>query len=485
MRVLLLQAAKHDRSVERTPPLGLLYLASWLRGRGHEVSLFDLRVFADCDVRRAEPAIRRADPQVVGISSHSPESPAMFELARTVKRWRPDVPVVVGGSYATNFPRSVLEACPEIDAVVVGEGEETFAELVESWRDRGTFRDVPGCWFRDGGGVRAAPPRPPIRDLDSLPFPAWDLADLPAYWRFPRIGVIAARREYMIVCTARGCPFRCAYCHHHMGRVWRPRGADNVVEELRRLARGHGVGEIVIVDDTFNLDRERVLAICDGIRRAGLRLALTFPTGIRGDLLDDRALEALAGAGTYRMMFSIETASERLQKMIRRDTDFPAMERAMRKAASLGMLLHGAIMLGLPTETEPEMRRTMRYVLDSPLHTVGVYRAAPYPGTDLAQIAREHGVRVPDVEPTLSLWEAGVNLSAEPLETVNRVSRLIYVRFYGDPRRLIALIVRLPNRLRMVPLLVGFFFRNLRRYRYTWRVESATARPEKSAVAGS
>jgi len=324
---------------------------------------------------------------------------------------------------------------------------------------------VAGCLVRGGDGLVSTPRREPILELDSLPFPAWDLIDMPAYWNYPRLGVIAAQREYMLMLTSRGCPFDCAYCHHNMGRLYRPRGAENVVEEIELLRRDHGVGEIVIADDSFNLIRERVHRICELILQRGLKVALTFPTGIRGDLLDDETLQLLRRAGTYRIMFAVETATPRLQKLINKNVDFPKLERAMHTARRLGMLLHGAVMLGLPTETEQEMRDTIRYIRRSPLHTIGLYRATPYKGCELYETARRMGLVLPEKQHTMSLWESGVNLSAAPLQTVNRLSRRAYFQFYGNPARMLGLLWRLPNKRSMLPLLARLFFKNIRGYR--------------------
>jgi anaerobic magnesium-protoporphyrin IX monomethyl ester cyclase len=232
-----------------------------------------------------------------------------------------------------------------------------------------------------------------------------------------------------------------------------------VVEQVERLVRDHGIGEIQIVDDLFNFDNARVEQIFSGIVERGLRVAICIPNGIRADRLPDRTLELMRKAGVYRVMFAVETASGRLQKLMRKEMDFTKLERAVRKADELGMMVHGNFIIGLPTETPEEARRTVRYAERSRIDTVGIYRAIPFKGSDLYRIAAEQGVPVPEGESTLSFWDPQVNLSRTPTAELNRLKKDAYRRVYLRPERIVRLVRKLPNRRVLFPFLFRFFLR--------------------------
>lgn len=459
MRVLLLQAAVHDLHVERAQPLGLMSLASTLRAtRGDDVRVVDMRL----NWRRfdlALQAVAEFAPEVVGIGAHSVDAPALHRLAREIKSHAPRTTVVAGGIHATLYGDDIL-ADPAVDYAAIGEGEATLRELLDAL-ESGDPRSVPGLAYREGERAVRTAPRPWQADLDLLPFPAWDLIDIDAYGRFPRIGIIGRQRRYMAVETARGCPFACAWCHHTMGDKYRPRSADNVVEMFTQLRERHCVADLMIIDDLFNLQPARVERILTQVLERNLKLDLAIPNGLRADLLDDHLLRLMRRAGVYRIMVAVETASARLQKEMGKHLNLEKARWAITRATKLGISVHGNFIIGLPTETEPEMRATIRFAARSKLDTFGLYRAMPFKGTTLHEMALAAGVPLPEGEMSYSFWDTELNLSPIPLGILNRARRWAYPFFYLRPGRLWRLIVRQPNRWRLLPFLAWFFVKKL------------------------
>lgn len=459
MRVLLIQAAVHDTHLERAQPLGLMCLAAYLRAtRGDEVRLYDQRL----DWRRLDPALqafREFRPDAVGIGAHSVDAPALHRLAQAIKAVAPQTPVIAGGIHSTLSWKEIL-ADQAVDYAAIGEGENTLREWLDALVG-GAPEAVPGLAFRRDGRIERSAPRELQPHLDRFPYPAWDLIDLDAYGRLPRIGVIGKRRRYMAVETARGCPFSCAWCHHSMGDKFRARSADNVVEMFARLRRDFQVADLMIIDDLFNFRPERVEEILTGVLERDLRLDLAIPNGLRADFLDDRLLRLMRDAGVYRIMIAVETASPRLQKDMGKHLDLEKARRVIAKATELGISVHGNFMIGLPTETEPEMRATIRFAARSRLDTFGLYRATPFKGTTLYEMAKKSGVILPDGETAYSFWDTHLNVSPIPLEVLNRARRWSYPYFYLRPGRLWRLLRRFAGRPRLLLFLTMFFFKKL------------------------
>jgi radical SAM superfamily enzyme YgiQ (UPF0313 family) len=458
-KVFLLQAAIHAVHVERSQPLGLLHVASGLRAAGHDVRLHDMRLnWTRPDLALA--ALDAARPDVVGVSAHGVDAPAMHRFAAAAKRRAPSVPVICGGVHGTAYWAEVLKDSA-IDAVVIGEGEAAVAEAVDALAAGRPLGDVPGLAVRADGAVIRTTERLPSTDLDRFPFPAWDLVDVAAYGRFPRIGIIGAHPRYMAVETARGCPFHCAWCLRPMGDRFRPRSAEYVVEMLETLRREHDVRDVLIVDDLFNFDPDRVRRIFELLLEKNLGLAIAIPNGLRADLLAEDDLKRMRRAGVYRIMVAVETGSPRLQKEMNKRLDLEKTRKVIASAARLGISTHGNFIVGLPGETKEEVWTTVRYAARSDLDTFGLYRAIPFRGTALAEMAERQGFALPEGKDFLSFWDLDLNLSATTLGAVNRARKWAYPLFYLRPRRLWRLLRHLPDPARQVPFLVWFFLKKL------------------------
>lgn len=459
-RVLLVQAASHERHVERSQPLGLMHIASVLRGAANaDVRLHDMRPkWRDLDAPMR--AFDEFAPDVVGFSAHGLDAPVMYDLASRMKARRRDVKVVCGGIHATLYGRDVA-ANPDVDYAVVGEGEQTFLDLIRALESNSDVRGIPGLAFRDGDDVRENPERPFETNLDRWPMPAWDLIDIGAYEGLPRISIISKHPRYMAIETARGCPYHCAWCHVSMGHGYRPRSAGYVVGMIEELVRQHGIRDILVIDDLFNLDPQRVRDIFESLLAKELRVPMAIPNGFHANLATDDMLELMARAGVYRVMIAVETASPRLQKTMKKNLNLEKAKHVIRKASSLGISAHGNFIIGLPTETASEMRETIRFAATSKLDTFGLYRATPYAKTPMEKMARDLGVDTPVGETFQSFWDDANNLSEIPLKTLNRARRTAYLKFYLRPSRLYRLIARMPNRSETLPFLVRFFFRKV------------------------
>jgi radical SAM superfamily enzyme YgiQ (UPF0313 family) len=346
-----------------------------------------------------------------------------------------------------------------VDLVVRGEGEFIFADVLDGIADG--RRDWAGCagvtWRSEAGEIVAEPDRPPPKDLDEMPFPAWDLVGHEKYHTVPRGGVIYAHKEFATMFSSRACPWRCTYCHNSYGKTFRERSADNVLAEIDLLVKDYGVKELVFMDDIFNFRPERAKKIARGLIDRDYGLKLTFPNGFRGDILDEELVDLLKDAGMYRCMVAVESAVPRIQKVMKKNLRIEKVRHIVDYIAGKGIMVHGAFMLGFPSETEEEMRRTIDWASGSSFHTAAFFRVIPFKGTELFEQVEHAGYQLPTDWSAYEPYQTDINLSEVPEADILRLRKSAYRRFYWRPRRLWQIFKLIPNKLTMIPYLSLLF----------------------------
>jgi radical SAM superfamily enzyme YgiQ (UPF0313 family) len=355
---------------------------------------------------------------------------------------------VVGGPYASSAPDVVTED-PNVDVAVIGEGEVTIVELLDTFeREEPDLGRIKGIAFREKGATRRTEPRPPLAILDGIE-PAWDLLAPDSY--FSRTGRNAQnriRRDHRVVqlFTSRGCPYSCIYCHNIFGKKIRYMDADAVIDQIVMLVERYGAREIEFVDDCFNHSLKRAKAIFEKLATRDLGLHISFPNGLRADRLDEELLDLLRAAGVFRVSYAVESASPRVQRVIRKNLDLDRIGEVIDQTVARGILTVGFFVLGFPTETVEEMQLTIDYALASKVHVADFFYLAPYPGTEVARAA---GLDPRKVEYS-DFSEINVNLSAATDEQLHAMAKSAYRRFYLDPRRVARILRASPKNLQLV-----------------------------------
>lgn len=439
-----------------TPPLGVMYLASVLREDGHTVKIYESGDRWH-DLLRFRRTLEEFRPDLLGISAITFEAHVMEAMAEEARDALPELPIVVGGPHPTGFPE-MCARLPAVDYVVVGEGEQTMLELVEAVHSNGANpRAVAGvASVDDSDAYWPAAPHELIDDLDSIPYPAWDLIDLPFYARHISMSTVG-RRPYMAMFTSRGCPYGCIYCHNVHGKRFRSRSPENVVGEIETLRRRYGLTEIEIVDDTFNLDAARMIEILERLAAFPRRPTLHFPNAVRTDLLDEKQIKLLRRAGTFYLSVAVETVSPRLQKLIRKRLDVERVRENIDLAVRAGLYVNGYFMLGFPTETYEEARTTIDWAIGTRLHQAFFFLVTPFEGTELFEMSKELLARRngPNRPSDFDYFKGSCNVSTMSDEQLYGIQREAYCRFYLSPTRVLRIVCRYPRKMGLFRYCVG------------------------------
>jgi anaerobic magnesium-protoporphyrin IX monomethyl ester cyclase len=426
-----------------TQPMGLMYIGSVLRKAGHEPKIHDC--CSDCrNLRVLKRIITNWKPDFIGVSIIATELEQTREIMRIIRSILLDVPVTFGGPWPSANPKESLKTFGA-DFVVIGEGELVFPELVEALNKGLPTEAIPGTASVVDGRVKINPGRYLTEyELNALPFPTWDLLDHKLYANMPS-GAVVGCRHYMAIVTSRGCPFKCAYCHQTMGKVFRKRSVESVLSEMEELHFRHGFKEFEIIDDCFNVDRERMYAILTGIRKRLSGVKLHFPNGLRADMLKPEDMLLFKQAGTVSVSFAIETSSSRLQKMIHKNLNIDKAILAINAAVEAGIYTSGFFMIGFPTESYEEASATVDFAVRSVLHRAAFYLVTPFVGTELAEMAVQNINNAVNPKKMTFYYANTLNISSMSDRDLQRVIRRAYRRFYLNNKRLLNLVIYHPQ----------------------------------------
>ncbi len=448
MNILLLRP--HSDIPAAPPPIGLMYLAGYIRefADHHNVTIYDARV-KQTPVHKLKGVISAAKPDIVGITSFSMEAKQAHQIAALSKELYPKVPVIVGGPYASSDPTNAGND-PNIDAVVLGEGEVTFLKLLETMENGASWEEVGGIQYRRNGELIYTGAMEVVDNPDDIPFPAWDMINLEDYFRPSAskrrlTNPLQMRERGISVFSSRGCPYQCTYCHNIFGKKLRKRSPENVLAELKWLNSNFAVNEIEFIDDVFNLDLDRAKRIMDLIIESNLDLKISYPNGLRADRMDEELILKMKKAGCYRINYAVESGSERIQRRMKKNLNLSKALEIINFTAKQGISTGGFFMLGFPDETEEEMRMTIDFALKSKFHTASFFILTPFPGTKMYDEAVTAGF---DMEAMYSDYgSVSANLSRNvPSKRILQLRKQAFRKFYFNPVRIWNIYRTTPNK---------------------------------------
>lgn len=407
-----------------TPPLGLGYLASVLRERGFKVRIIDdlvEKLSLDELFNRLKKAL------IVGITSTTPTFNSALKYARMIKSRLPNAFVILGGVHVTFKPYDAIRN-DFVDAVCVGEGEYTLAEVAERIEEEKSLDGVRGLIWKENDTIIDNGTREPIEDLDSLPFPAYDLMPIEKYT------VLGHKLQHFPMITSRGCPFACRYCSSSlfMGKRFRARSAENVVDEMEWLVEEFDARHIAFSDDTFTLNKKRVIEICDEIKRRGVNV--DWSCSSRVDTINEELLKKMKEAGCSAIYYGVESASPDVLEYYRKKIDLSKVKKVIEITKRVGIATICSFIIGAPYERKEDMKKTLKFALKLDPDYAQFSILTPYPGTEIYEEVKQKGLLL---NKNFDEYTAGKPVLKNFYLTPEEISRFLkhcYVRFYIRPK---------------------------------------------------
>lgn len=434
---------EHDRP--KYPCLGLAYLSAVLKAIGVEVLVIDAS-FDGIPLGEMVASIVRFNPHILGFTAMTHEIAHVASVALRLRETLPHALMVVGGPHATVTPARTLEEFPVFDLAVVGEGEETFKQIVKELemacgsRNRDEAEGVAtisadrlclvqGIAWRSGTNVRINQRREFIQDLDSLPFPDYDH--------------LARKIEVYPIFSSRGCPNSCVFCCRVLGNRIRVRSPQNVLNEIKNAISKFRPKLIDFADETFTLPKERAMAICDLIINEGLNRKIEWTVQSRVTGVTQELFNKMRAAGCVNVDFGIESGNEHTLKRIKKGITLADASNAIAAAKQAGLKTGSYFIIGHPFETAETIRETIKFAAKLNTDSVAFGIMVPYPGTEVYEMATrgEGGYRI-----ISERWEdydkqLGNALELEGLSRaqLEKWQRKAYLTFYFKNLRLLAI----------------------------------------------
>lgn len=377
MKVLLINPSLAVFGKSTIVPLGLAYLAAVLEENNIEVKILDM-------------CVEKLDPKlfdwsdILGITSSTPSINQTFKIAKEAKQINPNIKIFLGGPHPSALPHECNKDF--IDGVVVGEGEYTFLEICKAIEKNKQLTKIKGLYI----GTKFTP-REQIKDIDSLPFPAYHLFKYPEKYGNAQ-PFLSNKTPCGTIMTSRGCPFKCLFCFKGIyGSTFRPRSPENVVQEWKFLVEKFKVKEIAVQDDIFNFDIKRAEKIFQLLKREKLDIPWVTPNGIKPNFLNRDFLLKMRKAGCYRTAFGVESGNQEILNKMRKGTTLKMISNAFKLCREAKIKTMAFFILGMPYENRKTMQDTIDFAKKIDPDYSQFCIAAPFPGSELYNLIKSKG----------------------------------------------------------------------------------------------
>jgi anaerobic magnesium-protoporphyrin IX monomethyl ester cyclase len=411
MKILLIQPKfENDYYDIRLPALGLAYVAGALRAAGYQqVRILDATL-SDRPFEDIGKAVREFAPDVAGLSVTTPMLNPSLEVAKMIRETNRSIRIIFGGVHPTLFPADVARE-EAVDIVVFGEGEETVVELVKALEDGEEPEGIRGIAYKKKDRVVVNDPRPRIENLDSIPFPAYDLLPVERY-----SGPQISKTPFLSMITSRGCPYRCIFCDAHLvfGRKYKSHSAERTFQEIQHLIRHFGVKEIMFKDSEFTFDLKRVGELCDRILEE--KVKITWSCNGRIGRIDLPLLKKMRAAGCRLIHFGVESGDQKILDILKKQIKIPDILYTFAQCRRARIKTVANFMIGNPGESRESIEKT--FALARKLHAdyANFGFLLPLPGTELYEMATDNQWFLENYNP-LDLRNTSCVMNATTLST--------------------------------------------------------------------
>ena len=364
------------------PPLGVTYVAAAFEASGAEVEIFDY-IVSNYSKENLHKRLESFRPDAVGATSVTMNFYDAQRIIHDVKEYDPEIITMMGGPHVSFTAAETLRQYPEIDLIVIGEGEDTIAELTPVLRQKNKWRDIHGMAYREDDEIIITDKRDFINDIDRIPLPSRHLLPIS---RYRALGFPVS------LITGRGCPNSCIFClgRKMVGSKIRKRNPALVLDEIEEIL-GYGFDRINIADDLFTANRERVKEICAGIKERSLDFK--WSAFARVDTVSQEVLDLMAGVGCDCVSFGVETGNAEMLKRIKKGIKLEHAVAAVEMCQRAGIYAHESFIIGLPGETRETLEETDRYA-KSTKAVYSYHYLAPFPGTTVREKIKDYDLEI-------------------------------------------------------------------------------------------
>lgn len=362
-----------------TVPLGAGYIIAVAEREGINIDLIDEQVEDDVMETIKERVKKMERPYIFGFSVLTAALKNAIAVSGKLKELYPDSIIIFGGIHPSALPEEVL-SYRHIDLVVTGEGEKIVPELYRHIKNRKDFRHLGNIAYMQNGKMVRNNQTIPVEDMDKMP-------------RFPYHRFDQKKYDLGIVMTSRGCPYDCIFCSNRVitGKRYRFRPTASVMEDLDIIYNKYNKRNIAFWDDNLLVSKERIYTLLNEIKKIGFDKKATFTFQARADNVDKKILTDLFNGGFKSIFFGIETASDRLMKILKKGESVEDCRRAVMMSKDIGFVVGATFIYGIPGETHEDRMACVRLTDELKLDKVRYNNATPYPGTELFEIAKREG----------------------------------------------------------------------------------------------
>jgi len=369
----------------KLPPISLLQIGAYIKEKGYDVSILD--GFISCDNKQDFlREIKKAKPELIGMTCMSTNFLFASDLSRIIKKRFPEIILVIGGSHITYSPIDIKET--RFDYGIIGDGEDTFLDLLTILSIKKDVNDLPGLVIKKGNKITTTSGIVYNQDLDKYPVPDYSL--LTSLEDYPTSIINSKDSKGLTIITSRGCPFRCIYCTYSKNnRPYVTNSANYVIEEIKTYTKKHGVKNFSFGDDNFMHDKERVKEICKKIIEN--KLDISWSCQARANTIDKELLDLIKKAGCWQISFGIETGDKEILKIIKKGTTNDIIIKAINLTHKAGIRTKGFFIIGLPGDTKESIRRTINFAKSLPLDIAIFFLLSINKGTTLYDMFESYG----------------------------------------------------------------------------------------------
>jgi len=372
---------------QQSPHIGMAYLLAVAKSAGLRVKYVDMVAYGFSSEQLIQ-YINENPPALIGFTAYTIQIKAAGFIASEIKKHHPDIPICIGGPHATVAPGETLDEFGAFDFAVCGEAELVLPQIFENLKQGSSLSNIKGVVTRGKTDYSYAA----LKNLDALPFPAWEEFDLT---RYPGADPHRTRLE-LLVSTSRGCPFSCVFCVRPFGRNRRGRSIASVIKEIERNIDDFGCEAVYFVDETFIVDLKQSGELCNSMLKRGLEKKIRWSCEARVDVASLELYRLMKKVGCYYIYFGFESGDDTVLKNAKKGFNVSQIKKAVKWAKDAGLNCAGSFILGLPGETEESANKTIKLAKELDIYSTTFPIAVPFPGTEIREMAAEgkYGLRI-------------------------------------------------------------------------------------------